>query len=419
MTVASNENQSQTSCCATASSTGSRAASSSATSATTSSCRSTTSSSATTPGIPATHTTNYDPAKASRMTPADVAQAVAWSQGARRAPRLRLQRRRQRALQGRPRDDDRPAGRRVRRPGDARRVRLHQPHLRPPEPRLLDGVVHRQGRSPTTSPGAASTACRSTPPRSSPASTPAWPTRGPATPARSTRRAFDDVDARRPAATIPAGTYDYALTAQSPAGETTASVVPGVAVAADQKVDRDASTPSATRSPTTSTAAPAGANSVDAGRARSPRSATAATDDGTDPIALTHHRHRRRRARPARRRPPTAPRSRPTRRTRTTCRASTARGHPLRGHRRLEGLSVEPDRRSPARCSRPGARSPRARVRRPSRATRATSTTTSPAGPAARRVQLDLRRARQRRRLRARSPASRRAAPRRPRGPST
>ena len=152
-------------------------------------------------------------------------------EGARPAHRLRLQRRRQRALQGRPRDDQRSAGRRVRRPGDAQRLRLHQPHLRAPEPRLLDVVLHRQGRSPTTSPG----------PRQH--GLPLDPDRGRhrralgpgqhaarATPARSTRRRFDDVDARgrrhdrRPAPTT------TRVTAQSPAGETTASVVPGVAV---------------------------------------------------------------------------------------------------------------------------------------------------------------------------------------------
>ena len=94
---------------------------------------------------PTTHTTNYDPAAASRMTPADLAQAVVVVEVARRAHRLRLQRRRQRALQGRQQRGDRSARGGLRRSGDAQHVRLRQPHLRPPEPRLLDGVLHHQG----------------------------------------------------------------------------------------------------------------------------------------------------------------------------------------------------------------------------------------------------------------------------------
>ena len=43
---------------------------------------------------------------------------------------------------------------------------------------------------------------------------------------------FDDVTPGTAAGAVPAGTYDYAITARSPAGETVASVVAGVAVAA-------------------------------------------------------------------------------------------------------------------------------------------------------------------------------------------
>ena len=205
-------------------------------------------------------------------------------EGARPAHRLRLQRRRQRALQGRQRDDDRSAGRRLRRPGDARRLRLRQPHLRPPEPRLLDVVLHRQGDHRQRRLGPPARPARSTPPRSSPASTPASPTPGPATRARSTRRASTT---STPAAggTIPAGTYDYAITAQSPAGETTASVVPGVAVAAGQKVTASFNAVCHAISYNLYRSA-AGANSwTQVGTLA--RSATAATDDGTNPIALT------------------------------------------------------------------------------------------------------------------------------------
>jgi hypothetical protein len=95
---------------------------------------------------------------------------------------------------------------------------------------------------------------------------------------------FDDVT---PAAggTIPAGTYDYAVTAQSPAGETTASVVPGIAVAANQNVTAsfDAVCHAVAYNLYRSAA---GANSwTQVGTLT--RSATAATDDGTKPLALT------------------------------------------------------------------------------------------------------------------------------------
>ena len=92
---------------------------------------------------PATHTTNYDPAAASRMSAGDVAQAVQLVEGTQRAPRLRLQRRRQRAVEGPDRRGERPAGRRH--PGQQGLVRLRQPHLRPPQPGLLVGLVHHQG----------------------------------------------------------------------------------------------------------------------------------------------------------------------------------------------------------------------------------------------------------------------------------
>ena len=94
---------------------------------------------------PTTHTTDYDPAKASRMTPADVAQAVAWSKS--RGVRIDF------AFNGGGSElykadhatTTDPAGQRVRRSRDAQRLRLHRPHLRPPEHGLLDGVVHHEG----------------------------------------------------------------------------------------------------------------------------------------------------------------------------------------------------------------------------------------------------------------------------------
>ena len=164
-----------------------------------------------------------------------------------------------------------------------------------------------------------------------------------------------------------------------------------------------ASTPSATRSPTTSTAArraPARGRVVASSHARRRR---APTDDGSDPIELTltdtgaagdgrrAARGQRRRARAVRaepgflagaRRPPASARSRATRpRPTRTRRPATV---PRRAPRSRRA------RRSPT-ARRPG---------RPALPEQRLLQRLAP-GPAARRVQLDLRRARRRRRLRA------------------
>ena len=174
--------------------------------------------------------------------------------------------------------------------------------------------------------------------------------------------------------TIPAGTYDYAITAQSPAGETTASVVPGIAVAAGQKVTASFNAVCHAVAYNLYRSA-AGANSwTQVGTLA--RSATAATDDGTNPIALTitdagggghlqgaagGQRRRARALRPEPELPAPASSPRASAPWPPTPRRPTPRPRPT----------------STARCSRRGRRSPRA-PSRPSRATRATSTTTSP-----------------------------------------
>ncbi len=79
-----------------------------------------------------------EPDDARRRRPGDRVE-----QGARAAPGLRVQRRRQRALQGPGRGHHRPARGEVRAARGQLGLRLHQPHLRAPEPRLLHDPVHR------------------------------------------------------------------------------------------------------------------------------------------------------------------------------------------------------------------------------------------------------------------------------------
>ena len=126
--------------------------------------------------------------------------------------------------------------------------------------------------------------------------------------------AFADIEPLPTGGAIAGGTYDYALTARSPAGETVASVVPGVAVGAAG---------STTNAATLSFPAVCHAIGYDVYRrpagtaawarvATLARAADAPTDDGSDPIALRDHRHRGGRHRRRAAHAPTAPRSRPT-----------------------------------------------------------------------------------------------------------
>ena len=167
-----------------------------------------------------------------------------------------------------------------------RRVRLHQPHLRAPEPRLLDGGVHHAARSPTTSPWAHEPRPRrgERRPRWSPASTPGSPTPAPATPARSIRRRSSDLEAgdrrRRPG-------RDLRLRADR------ALARPVRRPAVDRRRRRRsppagtrrarASTPSATRSPTTLYRSPADAGAWTRVAHARRAAADAPTDDGDGP----------------------------------------------------------------------------------------------------------------------------------------
>ena len=184
---------------------------------------------------PATHTTNYDPAAASRMTPADVAQAAAWSKA--RGVRIDF------AFNG--------GGSELYKADHATTTDPLANAFADPATRGAFGYINHTYDHPNLDCSTSSFVTKEI------ADNVAWGRQHglpldatevvtgehsglantrPGNPGTIDPPSFDDVDARRPAARIPAGTYDYAITAQSPAGETTASVVPGVAVAAGQKV---------------------------------------------------------------------------------------------------------------------------------------------------------------------------------------
>ena len=303
---------------------------------------------------PATHTTNYDPAAASRMSAGDVAQAVSWS--ASRNVRLDFAFngggsalwQEQTGATSDPLVGAIQANKAV--------VRLRQPHLRPPQPGLLDGARSSPRRSTTTSRGPAPTGSRSTRPRSSPASTPAWPTPGRATRGRSTRRrSTTSSQATTPAATggVPAGTYDYALTAHSAAGESTASIVPGVAVATagvSVVVSFNAVCHAASYTLYRRTAT-SGAWSI-VGTLTRPENDP--TDDGTAPLTLTitddQAAGTRRGAAGGQRRRARALRAEPQLPV-----GAADRGRRLRRHRRVQDLPGRPGQRRRAPSGRVGA----------------------------------------------------------------
>jgi hypothetical protein len=232
---------------------------------------------------PATHTTDYDPAKASRMTPADVAQAAAWSKA--RGVRIDF------AFNG--------GGSELYKADHATTTDPLANAFADPATRGAFGYINHTYDHPNLDCSTSSFVAKEI------TDNVAWagqhglpidPTEvvtgehsglansRPGNPGTIDPPSFDDVT---PAAggTVAAGTYDYAITAQSPAGETTASVVPAIAVAAGQKVTASfnavchAVAYNLYRSS-------AGANSWTQVGTLS-RSATAATDDGTNPIALT------------------------------------------------------------------------------------------------------------------------------------
>jgi hypothetical protein len=92
---------------------------------------------------------------------------------------------------------------------------------------------------------------------------------------------IDDLEPA-PGGTVPAGTYDYALTASSPAGETVASTVEGVAASGRVTASFDAVCHAVAY-----TLYRRAAGGSWAQVATLDRSATAPTDDGTNPIVLT------------------------------------------------------------------------------------------------------------------------------------
>ncbi|MGZ4277616.1 MAG: Agd3-related carbohydrate deacetylase [Solirubrobacteraceae bacterium] len=232
---------------------------------------------------PATHTTDYDPAKASRMTPADVAQAAAWSKA--RGVRIDF------AFNG--------GGSELYKADHATTTDPLANAFADPATRGAFGYVNHTYDHPNIDCSTSSFIAKEigdnvtwgrqhglpldptevvTGEHSGLANT------RPGNPGTIDPPSFDDVT---PAAggTIPAGTYDYAITAQSPAGETSDSVVPGVAVAAGQRVTASFNAVCHATSYNLYRSS-AGANSwTQVGTLA--RSATAATDDGTNPISLT------------------------------------------------------------------------------------------------------------------------------------
>ena len=174
----------------------------------------------------ATHTTDYNPADAIRMTPRT---STGRPPGPDRTDHAghAVQRRRQRCIRGRTR--------RLR--SVAQRVQerlfgllLAQPHLRPPEPPTAPPRHTPTPSSRATPPGPPRTASRPTRPRLSQASTRASRTSCPATPARSTPLTSTPHPSPPPAGALPAGSYEYAVTDTSSNGESTPSettAIPG------------------------------------------------------------------------------------------------------------------------------------------------------------------------------------------------
>ena len=369
---------------------------------------------------PATHTTNYDPAAGEPHDAGRRRPGRGVVEGARRAPRLRLQRRRQRALQGQTSDDDRPAGQR-RSPSPATRGAFgfinhtyDHPNLDCSTSSFITKADHRQRRRGRGQHGLPIDPTRGRHRRALRAS----PTPGPATPARSTRRASTT-------STPAAGGDDPGRhlrlrahrAARRPARRRRRSS-PASPSPPASKVDRELQRrlPRGRLHPLPQPArAPTRGRSVGHARAlgHGGRPTTA-----TNPIELTltdtrRRRHgrraagrQRRRARALRAEPELPRRASPPRASRYVA-SDASKAYPS-----------NPTTSTARRCRR-ARRSPRARVQAVPRYPSNVYYNVSKPGPAARRVQLDLRRAGQRRRLRADRRASPRAARRRRRGPST
>ncbi|MDA0161522.1 hypothetical protein OM076_14695 [Solirubrobacter ginsenosidimutans] len=233
---------------------------------------------------PATHTTNYDPGAAIRMTPADVDQAMAWSQ----AHGLRLDF----AFNG---GGSELYKEQFSTNTDPLAVKFAQPSVNSAfgfinhtyeHPNLDCSSTRYIARQVTTN----LTWARS---HGIPVTSEAELVTGehsglantrPGNPGTIDPPAFGEVT---PAAggLIGAGVYDYALTAKSSAGETTASITPNVTVAANGKVTATFNAVCHAIAYTLYRS-PAGTNAW-AVVASSTRGATDPTDDGQNPIELS------------------------------------------------------------------------------------------------------------------------------------
>jgi hypothetical protein len=168
----------------------------------------------------ATHTTDYDPARAIRMTPGDVDRAIAWSRG--RGLRLDL------AYNG---------GGRA--PGDPLTAKFADPAVRDAfgyinhtldHPNLDCATTDFIRRQITENGGLPASAAELVTGEHS-----GLANARPGNPGTIDPPGIDDVEPVAGGA-VPGGTYDYALTARSPAGETVPSITSGVSVTGSASV---------------------------------------------------------------------------------------------------------------------------------------------------------------------------------------
>ncbi len=238
---------------------------------------------------PATHTTNYDPAAASRMTPADVDQAIAWSQ----AHGVRLDF----AFNGggselykdQTGSSSDPLATKFSQPAvNAAFGFINHTYEHPNLDCSTAGYITKQvtgnltwarahGIS-VTNPGELVTGEHS-----------GLANTRPGNPGTIDPPSLDDLEPVATGGAIPAGTYDYALTARSAAGETTGSIVGGVVVGtAGSTANRVSASFSAVCHAVAYNLyrSPAGTNAWTLVASRT-RGANDPTDDGSDPIELT------------------------------------------------------------------------------------------------------------------------------------
>ena len=227
---------------------------------------------------PATHSTSYDPARASRMTAGDVDRAIAWSRG--RGLRLDM------AFNG--------GGSALAGAGDALTAKFADPAVRD-----AFGYVNHTYEHPNLDCSTSSFIARQIATNLSWARARGLPVEAselvtgehsglanarPGNPGTIDPPTIDDVEPVAGGGAIPAGSYEYAVTARTPGGETVASVASPVTVAAGGSVAVSfnaichAIGHDIYRRPAGTTAwARVGTLA---------RSDTAATDDGTNPIVL-------------------------------------------------------------------------------------------------------------------------------------